>query len=239
MRLLSGYEHFPILLLQNPARSHHQDYEEMIECPTFQWVSKTLETIGLSMDDTPILDMCSFFSDEDLAKMDDEKKLEAIQASYALAEDILSFIRPKAVVSCQCATKGVSKDNRVVWPVAQSQLVEDLCSSTSRAKDMEATKVVHGALEFWCFWGFHPRWHKFGEDKAKEQVLTRLFHDVYMPCSIWEQNVHPELLIVELKLVMEDMAKVMDKYQAMIELETNKFKQFVDEMCGRIDSTRL
>src|SRR5207248_1254638 len=94
------------VLLQNPSKSHVENYEEMVKCPTINWISEALKAIGLSLDVVPVLDICVLFSDRDLANMDEETKERAIEAAYALTEKILRILRPRIIICCQCMTRG-------------------------------------------------------------------------------------------------------------------------------------
>lgn len=190
VRLLCGCKHFPFVLLQNPSNAHTKRYEEMIQCPTFTWMSITLGKIGLSLDEVPILDICVLFSDDDLKAMDGETRWRAVEAAYGLVEEILKILRPGIIICCQCVTLG-RRDSyrRETWRPAKSDLAQQLCSSISEAENRKAVSINLGGHTLWAVRGFHPGFHRFGKDKVWEDVLVQLFNDVYGPCSVWKRKV--------------------------------------------------
>lgn len=190
VRLLCGCKCFPILLLQNPSKKHCLPYPEMIKCPTISWISDVLKDIGLSLDEVCILDVCSLFSDNDLEKMDEERKWRAMQAGYTLTEEILRILHPDVVFSCQCVTAGTwGKDYRWKWKPAENKLVELLCSRIKEAKNKVAHEIIVGHQRFGVIRGFHPQYFLRSCTADWESVLKQLFQSVYQPCVLWKEEI--------------------------------------------------
>lgn len=185
-RLLCGHRDLPFIILQNPTRKHVLEYEEMKQCPTLQWISDVLGEIGLTLEDVVIVDICSLFSDDDLARMgkDSERAWDAVEKSYAMVEDILEYLNPGVVVSCQCVTLGQRKRIngrlKTTWAPANNGLARSLCSSQKNIR-RGFTKSIHiGSNSALCVYGIHPRRLKFEDTMIPE--LRGAFKDVFVPC---------------------------------------------------------
>jgi hypothetical protein len=162
--------------------------------------------------------------------MDETQKHDAVEASYKLAEDIIELLRPTAVVSCQCKTLGAWDEfNCETWRRAQNKLARDLCSSVSRAKNRETTKITCNTFQFWSVWGFHPRYHGFGKNKENEKIMIVLLEEVYGPCSSWKRNDLQELLLSELASALAELTSAIDDHCSAVQTVTNEFMQFVKE----------
>ncbi|KAK4031785.1 hypothetical protein C8A01DRAFT_21055 [Parachaetomium inaequale] len=187
VRLLCGCLHFPFVLLQNPSNAHTQSFEQMRQCYTIDWVSTMLDRIGLSLDEVSVLDICALFSDEDLQKMDAERRSCAVEDAYLLVEEMLMILRPILIISCQCMTQGTWKsDGQEAWKRAGNDLARQLCSSIREARAHRAVAVDRGDLRIWIVRGFHPR--RLHYEPSFSPVLTKLFHDVYDPCERWRRG---------------------------------------------------
>lgn len=189
-RLLCGYQDLPCIILQNPTRKHVLEYEEMKQCPTLQWISDVLREIGLTLEDVMIVDICSLFSDDDLDRMgkDSQRTWDAVEKSYSMVEDILEFVNPSMVLSCQCVTKlGQRKriDGRLkmTWAPADNTLARALCSSQKDIRRGSTKKIQIGSESTLCVYGVHPRRLKFAETMVPE--LRGAFMDVFVPCMRW------------------------------------------------------
>lgn len=192
-RLLCGSRYIPLILLQNPSNAHSKSYDEMIRCDTIDYISHLLERSALPLRLVPILDVCSLFSDEDLQAMDGTRRREAVEAAYKLTEDILATLKPKLIICCHCATRsgawkeegdGAHRTRRQVWEPAINQLARQLCSSVLDAKNARAAPIdIHGHTT-WVIKGFHPRYAMV--KASDEEVLVRLFKDIYEPCKLWK-----------------------------------------------------
>lgn len=159
-QLLRGFPHFPIILLRNPAPSPWKPFEEMRQCPTISWLSHELENIGLSLNLVPVVDVCSFFSDQDLEEMDVDRRWEAVEASYKLLEEIFDKLRPtlKVVVCCQCATRGRFKDDKMIWRAAKNPLANQLCSSVKNAMEGLALPIYLDGSTMPIGWDRYTLW---------------------------------------------------------------------------------
>lgn len=199
-QLLCGYEDLPIIVLQNPSNDHTKDFGEMIQCRTIKWISDILEDIGLKLEDVPIIDICSFFSMDDINNLG-KQKWAAVEESYKATEAIIRFLDPIAVISCQCATKGQywkrnhGRLERVVrWKEAENGLARSLASDE---RDMEASRVKIvplGSQVMWMVNGIHPMRIVYELEQLKdespsagglERSLKLVFQDVYRPCVSW------------------------------------------------------
>lgn len=185
-RLLCGHRDLPFIILQNPTRKHVLEYEEMKQCPTLQWISDVLGEIGLTLEDVVIVDICSLFSDVDLARMgkDSERARDAVERSYAMVQDVLEYLNPGVMISCQCVTLGQRKRIngrlKTTWTPANNVLARSLCSSQKNIR-RGFTKSVHiGSNSALCVYGIHPRRLKFEDTMIPE--LRGAFKDVFVPC---------------------------------------------------------
>lgn len=210
-QLLRGFPHFPIILLRNPAPSHWKPFEEMRQCPTISWLSHELENIGLSLNLVPVVDVCSFFSDQDLEEMDVDRRWEAVEASYKLLEEIFDKLRPtlKVVVCCQCATRGRFKDDKMIWRAAKNPLANQLCSSVKNAMEGLALPIyLDGSTmpigwDRYTLWGvqaFHPRYANFDPTSADGILLRQILERVFHPCVDW----YREFFISSLLQLIDD-----------------------------------
>lgn len=189
-RLLCGYQDLPFIILQNPTRKHVHEYEEMKRCPTLQWISDVLEEIGLTLEDVVIMDICSLFSDDDLDRMDKESQRtwDAVEKSYAMVEDILEFLKPSMVLSCQCITRWgrrqrVDRSWQTIWKSADNGLARTLCSSQKDIMRGASKEIKVGSNSTLCVYGVHPRRLKFNDAMIPE--LRGAFKDVFVPCMRW------------------------------------------------------
>lgn len=189
-RLLCGYQHLPFIILQNPTRKHTLEYEEMKQCPTLQWISDVLGEIGLTLEDVVIVDICSLFSDNDLDRMgkDSQSTWDAVEKSYAMVEDILEFLNPSMVLSCQCVTrlgqrKRINGRLKTTWAPADNTLARTLCSSQKDIRRGATKKIQMGLKSTLCVYGVHPRRLKFADTMIPE--LRGAFKDVFVPCMRW------------------------------------------------------
>lgn len=185
VRLLRGYSHFPIIILQNPSRQHSQSFEEMKKGSTVSWLEEKLGTIGLPLDFVPILDVCSFFSDKDLSKMEPHTRWEAVEEAYEVVQEMLHIIRPKVVLCCQCATRGRWVNGVEVWRKAENSLARQLGSSLANAKDGLAIPISMNTYTMWAVQGFHPQCAR--RDHRLGVVLGQILEDVFTPCFEWAQ----------------------------------------------------
>lgn len=186
-RLLCGYQDLPLIILQNPTRKHVLDYEEMKKCPTLQWISDVLGEIGLNLEDVVIMDICSLLSDDDLDRMgkDSQGTWDAVEKSYAMVEDMLEFLKPSLVLSCQCVTrlgqrKRIGGRLKTTWAPADNSLAKTLCSSQKDITRGTTKKIKIGSNSTVCVYGVHPRRLKFKDTMIPE--LRGAFKDVFVPC---------------------------------------------------------
>lgn len=189
-RLLCGYQDLPFIILQNPTRKHVLGYEEMRKCPTLQWISDVLGEIGLTLEDVVIMDICSLLSDDDLDRMgkDSQSTWDAVEKSYAMVEDVLEFLNPSIVLSCQCVTrlgqrKRISGRLKTTWAPADNSLARALCSSQRDITRGTTKKINIGSSSTLCVYGVHPRRLKFKGTMIPE--LRGAFKDVFVPCMRW------------------------------------------------------
>lgn len=180
VRLLRGCRHFPIIILQNPSRQHSESFEEMRKGSTISWLEEKLGTVGLPLDSVPILDICSFFSDEELSKMDPHTRWKAVEEAYGVVEEMLNILRPKVVLCCQCATRGRWVNGVEVWRKAENSLARQLGSSMANAKEGLAIPISMNTYTMWAVQGFHPQCAR--RDHHLEVVLVQILEDVFTPC---------------------------------------------------------
>jgi hypothetical protein len=197
--LLCGCRQFPLLLLQNPTKTHNKVYEEMIKCPTIDWINEAFESIGLMPNVVPVLDICSFFSNEELRLMDEETELCAIKEAFELTERIIKILRPSVIISCQCWSWRYSESNMLPWLLSSSE--KATCNS-------EAFLVRLGEEDIWVVNGFHPMTLKYRNDENLEKVLKALFRDMYTPYVSMHDSLTFlfKLLAVEMRQFSEVLA---------------------------------
>jgi hypothetical protein len=190
VRLLCGIRHFPILLLQNPTNKHDKPYEEMITCPTIQWIDEALQELGLSLELVPILDICSLLSTADIQALDYRSRQPTIEKSYDMVEETLKILKPSIISVCQCATKGTFYKTRSAWGRAENETARALCSSL---RDLEAECASEVWLgddhKTWAVKGCHPMRVIYQDgttaNKATERHLKQMIRDMYGPCAKW------------------------------------------------------
>jgi hypothetical protein len=184
--LACGSTKFPFLLLLNPSNGHEElCFTDMVEAsPTLKWIYDTLEENGLNIADVSILDICPLLSSKRLHKMGDVSE-NAVEEAYGLIEGILKMTKPKIVISCQCATRGVRK-----WKAAQNTIAYQLCSSVTGAKAGLVNVVKLEDHEIEVIQGFHPMYILYEKDDYKrqptEKILKELLQRVYSPCASWK-----------------------------------------------------
>lgn len=201
-RLLCGYQDLPFIILQNPTWKHVFEYEEMKQCRTVQWISDVLEEIGLTLEDVVIVDICSLFSDDDLDRMDKESQhtWDAVEKSYAMVEDILEFLNPSTVLSCQCVTRWGQRrriDGRLkpTWEPADNGLARVLCSSQKSITQGTTKEIQIGSNSTLCVYGVHPRRLEFEDTMVPE--LRGAFKDVFTPCMDWFEREEKTSMVSE------------------------------------------
>lgn len=194
-QLLSGCQDLPFIILQNPTNAHIYEYDEMKKCPTLQWISDVLAEIGLTIEDVVIVDICSLLSENDLKQMaskDSEgpqRKDDAVERSYGMVEDILKCLKPRVVISCQCATLGtrerLTSGGAVerTWEPAKNMLAGCLCSREYHAKRGWTKNIRIGTKYALMVYAVHPRRLCF--EQSMIPVLRGTFKDVFVPCMTW------------------------------------------------------
>lgn len=192
-QLLCGYQDLPAIILLNPSNAHTEDFSKMALCPTIKWISDTLDKIGLKVEDVPILDICGFFSSNDLEDLG-ELKWIAVEESYRATDAILRYLQPSTVVSCQCATKGQYQIRNYVWTeswrIAGNELARSLASSKLDMLLKRARPVPLDSEELWMVNGIHPM-AAIRERQTNEKIsvlgkyLELVFQEVYGPCVLW------------------------------------------------------
>ncbi|PWI65086.1 hypothetical protein PCL_07385 [Purpureocillium lilacinum] len=163
VKLLCGYLQFPLILLQNPSKLHTESFDSMRSCPTIGWISRKLDGMGLLLSEVPVLDICSLFSDHDLAKMSEHDQESAREDAYRMAENVLKILRLK------------------LFSVASAKPRASLCSTVAEAKDRVATRVQVDDYSFWAVKGVHPM--RVIYNPGEENVLNELFDDMYHFCA--------------------------------------------------------
>ncbi|WQF77006.1 hypothetical protein CDEST_02020 [Colletotrichum destructivum] len=184
-RLLQGWRQLPLILLHNPSNTHDMAFEEMIQGYTLNWISEQLATSHLSIPQVPILDVCSFFSDGDLQAMDETTRYEAVEASYDLTESILAILKPRVILSCQCATQGYSEAGQEVRRRASNLVARQLGSTIKDAVAKRASPIDIQGHRVWVVKGFHPSALRHRPDN--EPDLLRLFEEIYEPYTRWKR----------------------------------------------------
>lgn len=188
VRLLCGYRKLPFIVLQNPTKDHDLEYDKMVECPTIRWMSETLTDIGLKLEEVPILDVCILLSTKNINYLGSSgiDKWAAVEESYQATQELVKVLRPKVVVSCQCATEGRVSWNRVVtWASAKNTLAQDLCSSRKLMKRACAKVIRMEGHTMWMVYGMHPMRLEYSQDPTEETILKQVIKDVYGPCKLW------------------------------------------------------
>ncbi|KAI3396762.1 hypothetical protein diail_11724 [Diaporthe ilicicola] len=191
-RLLCGSQDLPFIILLNPTTEHEFEYERMKKCPTLEWITEVLGEIGLALENVVIVDICSLLSDNDLRRMGKgfHETWDAVEESYAMVEDILEFLSPSTIISCQCATMGQYEWRRVngrmkkleKWPLAINGLARALCSSEKNLRDGITKEIQIGSHSTLCVCGIHPRRLDYRSGEHMTPWLRGAFKDVFVPC---------------------------------------------------------
>lgn len=100
-----------MIVLQNPTYDHHFEKFDMIQkSPTLAWLQNVLHSLGHTIRDVIILDVCPLVSDQWIKNMkreDPDRTGMAVREAYFLTSQVLGIIRPEIILCCQCATNGV------------------------------------------------------------------------------------------------------------------------------------
>lgn len=142
--LAAGYQHLPVILLLNPSKRHNIDgFTRMIDmCPTLCWIQDCLRTVGLSIDEVSILDVCPLLDDYLLGEMENEDPCmadRAVKDAFVLTRQLLRRIGPPGIICCQCATtnrksaedkRGYRKPQEII-AANSTHLTNHFCSSIS------------------------------------------------------------------------------------------------------------
>ncbi|KAK5069193.1 hypothetical protein LTR64_008653 [Lithohypha guttulata] len=214
MALTKGNPHFPVILLRNPVKDHDAaGFEDMVNnCPTLRWLEDVLHARGLLLDDVVILDVCPLLSDFWLARNKHIAE-EAIRDAYLVTETILLLLKPKLLISCQCATKGVGD-----FGLYASSFVERLGSTTSNAKQKLVMPFRHEGNEIYIAQAYHPRYFLGREcldGDEREDLLKEIIGHFMAPFGKWKADVvrllHMEAVILKLAKVMNEQRVIMNR----------------------------
>jgi hypothetical protein len=178
----------PVIVVQNPANNHDwADFDGMVEySPTLSWIEKKLHENGLSIDDIIILDVCPLISKQWVKSHPDEAP-QAVSEAFRLFERIVDFIKPRKVLSCQCATRNRPwSDKDVLRNLLYSEalpIAQQMGSSVHHAMDGLTVTVSLSGYSISVVQGFHPMYFLYMEDEDAactfETVLEYRFSDVF------------------------------------------------------------
>lgn len=128
-RLANGYEDLVVVLIEPTDKAEEVPYEEMLAASeTLLCVDETLQFASGSqrnIENTIILDVRAFRSDFIRTSQSLKDQNRDDELAYDYFERIMSVLRPRVVVVCQCVTDE-----------ANNKFVQGLCSSIKRAGDI-------------------------------------------------------------------------------------------------------
>jgi hypothetical protein len=96
------------------------------------------------------MDMCPFFSDKKLKKMEPHESGRAIGAAYGLTVEMIRILRPPMAQSM------ADNKNKLGWGVLKHHLAYRLGSSTAEAKAGDVYEMDLGDCPFKVVKGIHP-----------------------------------------------------------------------------------
>jgi hypothetical protein len=201
--LTSGQTKFPVIMLQNPTSDHHfEKFDNMIQkSPTLAWLQNVFHSLGLTIRDVIILDVCPLVSDQWIKKLkrdDLDRAGMAVREAYFLTSQVLDIIRPRIILCCQCATKVFLQVEPSIFAYNATDLAESLGSSVKGAKDNVVKTIEHSGRDIFAIQGFHPRYFMIRRDEGRsddgaEELLRSRLREVLLPCSQWKKK-NDELL---------------------------------------------
>ena len=185
--LADGRSNVPAILLQNP-KDHTKPYSEMVNrCDSLQFIRNSLEKIGISVHEVPILDACPLLDDAWIkGRLGWVGIDQAVKEAFDVTAKILGLINPTLIICAQCATswgarKGARErrqSGKVLDPGDMMALnappwMLDMGSSMKKAGEKGYTK--HGS-GYNLVYAFHPS-HALKMEKGGllETIIAKAF----------------------------------------------------------------
>lgn len=199
LELARGNPNFPIIMLLNPSDgSEDQQFPDMVEkSPTLLWIRDVLAGIGLDISDVSILDICPLLSARRLGVIGFSERADAIDQAYGLTKEILKYLKPKILLSCQCGTR------QETWNAARNALAYELCSSVNGAENGEVKVIKMEGHAIQVIQAFHPMHILYQQDYSiraeKNTILENMFKRVYSSCASRKGEL---LLVIEASKVV-------------------------------------
>ncbi|KAJ6125024.1 hypothetical protein N7471_012341 [Penicillium samsonianum] len=168
-RLAKGYEDLVVVLIEPTNKAEEVHYDEMLAASeTLLCVNETLQFASggqRNIENTIILDIRAFRSDSIRTSQISNDRTRDDELAYGNFERIMSLLRPRVVVACQCATTE-----------ANNQFVQGLCSSIKRAGDICFQQLPNGH-QCLLVKSFHPMGYKRSKDCALKRVMLEYLFD--------------------------------------------------------------
>jgi hypothetical protein len=138
-------------------------------------------TVGLTLAEVIILDICPLLSDKGIESINADKRSEAMNEAFGVTREMLRIIRPNIIVSCQCSTTIDEK-----WECVNHDIAWKLRSSIRGAKDGQVIETNIDDHAIHVVQAYHPSGflsdYYDHHDKSGES-LRRLLFRIYGPCS--------------------------------------------------------
>ncbi|KAJ5665520.1 uncharacterized protein N7477_007968 [Penicillium maclennaniae] len=136
-KLATGDEDLVVVLIEPTDKAEQVSYTEMLAAsPTLLYVNETLQLASggqRDMENTIILNIRAFRSNSFRSSQSLDDRICDDELAYNKFEQIMSILRPRVAVVCQCATNK-----------ANNTFVRDICSSIEDAGDIYLQKLPNG-----------------------------------------------------------------------------------------------
>ena len=167
LELAHGNRSYPVILMQNPTDSAEDtEFWKMVEnSQALSWVEAAVNNMWLLFSEVVIIDVCPLLSDSRLkiienrerARLNTENeprfvsmdRMKAINEAYELTREVLRELKPKFILSCQCATINMK------WDTGDA-LMSLFCSSIKDAQKRSVTSTSLNGRNIHVIKAYHP-----------------------------------------------------------------------------------
>lgn len=168
-RLAHGYEDFVVVLIEPTDKAEQVPFSDMLAAsPTLLAMDETLKLASSgerNIENTIILDVRAFRSNSIRISQSLEDRLRDDALAYKSFKQIMSVLRPRVVIVCQCIANE-----------AADEFVRNLSSSIEKAGDMFLQKLPN---DHECLFvkSFHPMYYERSRDNALKRVMREYLFD--------------------------------------------------------------